>query len=49
VVPDFGSGKSKIQPFFRNLAKSGSGQIHSGFLLDWADTSAAAVNSVNWG
>jgi len=29
VVPDFGSGKSGIRPFFRNPAKSGSGQISS--------------------
>jgi len=29
VAPDFGSGKSRIWPFFGNLAKSGSGQISS--------------------
>jgi len=29
VVPDFGSGKSRIRPFFGNPAKSGSGQISS--------------------
>jgi len=26
-VPDFGSGKSGIRPFFGNPAKSGSGQV----------------------
>jgi len=29
VVPDFGSNKSEIRPFFGNLAKSGSSQISS--------------------
>jgi len=29
VVPDFDSGKSRIQPFFGNPTKSGSGEISS--------------------
>jgi len=35
VVPDFGSGKSGIRPFFRNPAKSGSGQISSRICWIW--------------
>jgi len=35
VALDFGSGKSRIQPFFRNRAKSSSGQIFSRICQIW--------------
>jgi len=45
-VPDFGSGRSSIQPFLTNLAKSGSVQLFDQIWPDLLHDVTAADESV---